>query len=82
MASLSRALEKLDIGWDGLGPRLWFLASSPMSGQALPATIALPLLRPEDAILLPGEHASTKEFLDFCGEILPIKVATQVGFLF
>lgn len=75
----TRAVETI---WDDQGPRLWFLAKSSASGEwqhsDIPPAIALPLLRPEDVIVLPDDHAPTMDFVHFCAELLPINIAEQV----
>lgn len=73
MASVTDALARSRLPWVEMGPRIWFLAASPSVEYNLrvhPA-IALTLVRKEkDVILLPGGNDSTREFAEFCKELL------------
>ena len=73
MATVSAAIAKSDLSWHEMGPRLWFLASSPSTiefADVVDPCLALTLLRKnKDVVLLPGS-AESREFADFVRELL------------
>lgn len=74
MASVSDALARSRVPWNDMGPRIWFLAASPSLAESYqrvhPASALCICRKVKDTILLPGGNDSTREFVEFCKELL------------